>query len=1412
MQASLRKLVQCLVHGWKRASDYTPPALLALLCGTAFAPLISVGAGVTGAEAIAGIGVLSSVGGGVLSGVLASAVDKLCARGGGRQPEPADVEQEVIAELERALAAGDERSGHLSGEIAQVLNRIDAGEVALREAIETGNAAAFAELIAALGRINQAYAEQGVLLDDMARVFDEIRHGQAEQGRDIRELSAQFADFRQVFYELFVVDPGGVPSGATGPGLRAGWTRACPYPGLLSFDERQAPIFYGREKMTGELADRVAGQQAGNLVLVTGASGAGKTSLLRAGLLPMLQRGERVLGSDRWTRWVITPTKDPLGKLATVLATLAGRNWKEIRAELARSPGEANISVQQALDRYMLGREAGPGATRMVLIVDQFEETFTLGADEADVRAFVTALRAAATVPTERGGQPPALVVIAVRGDFLDRCFEYEELADAAEKDLFVVRPMTESEFRLAITGPASNAGLSIEQGLVDLILGDVHAARRDDAVGVLPLLSEAMRITWHNREGNTLTRHGYGRGGGVTRAIETSADRAYASLKTPGQRTLAQDILLSMTVVSDDGQLNSRPVSRAELTATHPADQLDAVRSTLVDGRLIVVDGDTVRLVHDALLTAWPMLREWLDKDKHNWSLHRRFEDDAARWHANEDDDAFLYRGRNLVFFQQAASEWPPDRYRLTVTQRDFLRASERAAARGTRLRHFVVGSLVFLLAVSATGAFIAAHAAGNADQQRSLAVSGQLAALSEDADGDAPTTAAMLAAAAWKEAPTSQARESMLEVLAQPGRAILTRGAPVKAVAFSSDDGGILATAGAAIQLWALATHRPIGSPVIAPGGANGVAFSPGGTILATADGDGTARLWDVSTRRQIGQPLRASGSNGVNAVAFSPDGRILATADGDGTVRLWDVATRRQIGPPLIDSGPALPGRQASDVAFSPGGTILATASLDGTARLWDVATHRQIGAAMTDGASTSILRKVLAVAFSPNGNALATADNDGTVRLWNVGTQRQIGSPITADEGANDVAFSPDGKILAVAENDGVARLWDVATRGQIEPPLAATTAGIMSQVGFSPDGNMLATVSADGATRLWSLTIYRNIEPAVDVGGVDGTAFSPDGKILATADDDGTARLWNLVTQRQVGPPVPAKSSGGVSAVAFSPDGKILATGDDDGTARMWDVATRREIGPPITVSTSRGVSAVAFSPDGKILATGDDDGTVRLWDVATRRQIGPPMSGAPAAVNVLVFNPRGALLATADESGIAQLWNLATRRPFGSHFLPTDVDGMAFSPDGDTLAAALDDGTARLWNIASGQQIGEPMAASAANNVAAVAFSPGGAFLATAGGDGTARLWDVATRRQVGPTMIAGGISGLDAVAFTPDGSTLATVGGDGTAALWNVAFPPDLLAAVCSIADGSLTPQQWSTYVQSAPYIRACP
>ncbi|MEU6720172.1 WD40 repeat domain-containing protein [Nonomuraea sp. NPDC046802] len=1169
-----------------------------------------------------------------------------------------------------------------------------------------------------------------------------------------------------------------------GVGSEGGRRDICPYQGLAPFETDKTEFFFGRARATHNLLDRLRPRLNGHgsVLLVSGASGVGKSSLLRAGVMPALAK------EMRWPCLLITPTSRPLWALAQAWTGAFGGRVETAHERLRDDP-----------------RSMAPGDGRLVLVVDQFEELFILVTDERERQAFVRALHALTEGP--RG----AAVIIGVRADYWDRCAAYPQFAEAIQDGQVIVEPMTESDLRLAITGPAAEVALRIEPGLVETILGELRA----DEAGTLPLLSQALRNTWERREDGRLTIRGYEESGRVRDSVRRAADAVLDRLP-PDDRKTALRVFRRMTLITAGGRVARR---RATLTEIHAAasaqsaerrGQVEALLSAFAGRRLLTLHEDTAEIAHDALLTAWPTLRQWLEPDFTAQAVYDQLIEDAAQWAEHHRDPAFLYRGARLLSVDDVRPRWErdPDSFPPPgPTVERFVAASARAARRASRRRRLVQAGLATLSALALVAAGAAVNAANEAGIQRSFAVSRQLAAQSE-VTGDSALSS-MLAVAAWQVAHTDEARNRLLYAATRTGRGTLTG-------------------------------HTK---------GITALAFSPDGSVIATGGDDGTARLWDVASRRQRGAPItrrKDECSSGVD-LAFSPDGRTLATSCLS-TVWFWDVATHRQVGTPIE-------GKEVvSALAYNPDGKTLVTGNFRGVVQQWDATTHRPYGAPMGRARDKpDLATKINAVAFSRDGKTLATASEDKTARLWDTATSRRLGAPFTGHtEGVTYVAISPDDTTLATVSWDRTVRLWNMDTRQQTGTLKDTNGYSGFNAIAFSPDGTRVATAGGAGHTILWDTAGRRQVLSLRDnVSGVERVAFSPDGKLLAAASDDGVVRLADPQIHLQLGTPMAAQS-----VVALSPDGRTLATGapgEKNPAIQLWDVATQRPTGPPLVPEGARGsVSAIRFTPDGRTLLTSGMDGlrvwdltsrrvvaheaaldgqaeispdgrliavnadkAIVIWDVASRRESGPRIR-VPDHTDVITgmaFSPDGTILATAGFDNRMRLFDVAARREIPGSPPATGggfVNDLAFSPDGRRVAFTAADSAVRLWDVARRRTVGVALIADG-GSMSALAFSPDGLVLATGSDDDNVQLWDLLTYRPLG-TPMKGHSRAVTAIAYSRDGKTLASVAGDGTARLWNVGAPGDLEAAACANAGRSLTRDEWENYVPLEEYRQTCP
>lgn len=1214
------------------------------------------------------------------------------------------------------------------------------------------------------------------------------------------------------------------------PGPRSAAADA-PYRGLATYEPEDADWFCGREDLTAALvAVAVAAHTHGRMVAVVGPSGSGKSSLLRAGLIPAARRGELAVdGSAHWPVVLFTPGAQPHKELATRLGDVFA-----IESDSARSPDGV-----------------APGG--VIIVVDQFEEAFTACHSEEDRRTFFAELRrtARASVADENAHDPNALVLIGLRADFYGHALNYADLVPALQESQLAVGPMSERQVRRAILEPARQAKLDVEDGLVEVLLRDLDPLtgagpdRAAHAAGALPFLSHALLSTWQRGHRRRLTVADYLASRGIHGAIAASADAVFCDLTEPEQQT-AQHLFVRLVHVGDDVADTRRRVPRAELHS--PADPegvvVTYVLERFIEVRLLTADVDTVQITHEALLTAWPRLRAWLDTDREWLRLHRELNVAAAGWHEAHRDPDLLYRGARLA----AARDWTADpavRGGLNERELAFLHNSverdlaDRGAGRRRQRRlQRLVGALAVLLVMTGTLAGYSAsqrrmaeEQRADAREQRDLAVSRQIALTADRLRSSDPVLAAQMSVAAFRVAPTVEARSRLIEASNAPTVTRLVRPSGVPQSIAVTANGALLAAAGAApadthVLLWDLARqHQPqrVGpaltghtAPVYA------ATFSPDGSVLATAGGDRAIRLWnvaDMAAAMPIGEPLTGP-TNTVYSLAFSSNGHLLAAGSADGNVHLFDVTNPEQ--PARIAMLPADSGAYVHAVVFSPNGRSLAAGDAAGSVQLWNLTEPRR---PITIGRAVGLKSKVFTVAFDPNGRTLATGTATGEARIWNV-TEHGLTAdtrPRLADAASfvNAVTFSPDGRQLAVASADRTVRVFDVSTR-TVTNSMAHSEP--VTGVAFLND-QTLTSSAADGVARIWDLTGPTITGATKTVANV---TLSDSGQTLSVASSDNRVAVWDATTPRdprQLGVSVsaPAKYGDIIGVASLSPDGRTVAAGTRTGRVLVWDMTNpgQPKLLPPPTSPLTDLIESVDFSPDGRLLAAGSDDGAVGLWDVTDLQrpvQLAAALNPDRGAIFMVTFSPDGRTLAAAAADSAIVLWDVTdSRQPHQLAALPaSDNDYMysaAFSASGHTLAGGSAAGTIHLWDtsdIRRPVELGEPLKGPD-GYVLGLTFSQHGSTLAASTSAGQVWLWDLASPDR--PRTIAtvqAAEHPVFSVAIAADGHTIVTGSADKTARLWDI--DPELIAArVCTTSGTPINADEWGQYLPGVPYEPPC-
>jgi WD40 repeat protein len=1187
------------------------------------------------------------------------------------------------------------------------------------------------------------------------------------------------------------------------PDLRESFLRACPFRGLMPFQASDGNLFFGRDELTADVVDVIA--RSDNTV-VSGPSGAGKTSLMNAAVIPRLeQQGHAVI--------TIRPlARDSLWE--TLAAAIAERSF---RAPGTQPPGAA--SDQQRTETQLRESFAGEtvqsrvrrlcdclGSDRVVVVVDQFEELLRAGGTRA--RTFGWDL---GQLPSVRHpeGRAFARIVAVIREDDEAQLRSLPPF-DGDAVSAISVGALSVAQLRAAVEEPVRRTGFArYEDKLPERIIDEVRVQPY-----VLPALQVVLTELWERQEADGLLRHSVyqelNRGAGP---LATHLERLWQQV-TLADRDAARRLFLHLVMpVGDDG-FARRAAGQAEVD---PGDW--PIAGTLATQRLVVLRGSAsggalAELVHDSLINQWPALADHL-------SAHRDFlqwRDDLRRrisaWEQSGRQPNQLLTGAAL---KRALAQQDALPGQVSEREREFLLLS-RSRVRKLRRRAFVSAATVLTLIAGLLT--FAVTQQQNASQNASVALSRNLAATAGQLAATNPQLAALLSVAAYRVSGTPGAQVSLAQQLGSLKSIdrFLNPSSPVQKIAFTPD-GHTLISCADEVTEW----HARNGTQMatLPTGKCDGMAVSPDGHTLAVVSlesyGKSAVTVWDYRRRVKL-----ATLPGEVGPVAFSPDGRTLAIGDVQGTkIGLWDVATGSMVTTLAVPRTPGASFPNANGgaaIAFSPGGRFLVADSTL-TPRLpavglvtvvWDLKLHK-IVAQLQGGHS----RGIFSLAFSPDGQVVAAGTHDASVVLYSLATGRPLGV-LHADGDVFGLAFSKNGRTLVSADGGGHVIIWDTARHARLATLTGHTAA--VSSVTLSPDGRTIASGGADGRVILWDVQGTNHLALAAFPQAAGPAVISPDGHILAAAGTDAGG-IWDISRGVKLAS-LPAKTT----PIGFTLAGRTLVLIRTSGSLILWNVAEDRQTAsfalPGATVSGAR--TTAVLSPDGTTLAYGTNGtGDVALWDLQRQAQTATFATHQPG-VNSLAFSPDGATLAVGTTDQII-LWNVSQRRVAAT--LPGEnpsggVLSVALSPGSRTLASTALEGSQTgvgcaacyviLWNLSSHAQIAM-LGGFSPSEPNSLAFSPDGSLLAS-GTSSEVILWSAPQRTSIATLHVPGPVS------FSRDGRILATssqwnanlIMGTGIT-LWDVSSA-DWARQLCQIAGRDLTRAEWSTYVAGRPYQQICP
>ncbi len=1079
----------------------------------------------------------------------------------------------------------------------------------------------------------------------------------------------------------------------------------CPWMGFRQYTEDKEHLFFGRDDDAARIIEKLRVNP--RLLTLIGPSGVGKTSLIRAGLIPRLRAGEMEDSSD-WEYIALRPTRNPLLELSIKVA-LAKRRLENSTDE-----------IEPEVDRIRAGLENDPKSIikeltglpkKLFLFVDQVEEL--LSKDTVNAEIFVHSL-----LELSKNEEITTATVLNLRDSFHQPLSKFKELYSTLTENLVHIDELTKSQLKRVIDEPASHAHLLLDDGLSEHIVDDL-LSDESPHLGALPLLSNFLVELFERREDNRITLNQYRSIGGVRTSIARHADSFYESL-TPEQQLIAERLLILLSEVGERPELDTcKPVNEATILSLFQNQEagVQEIIQKLIEQRLLVRWEDpesTIELPHASLIKNWPRMQRLLAEKRSSITRGDRIKRRTVSWLESGRSPDDLLKGSQL----QTAIELY-DQYESYIgdQEKDFYKASVDAKTKEDKEKRRRK-ALVIVLSISLACALLTIPYINwitNKSRVAKTTATAARAALDND-----PGAALKLAVQAIDGDESEETIAVLRAAIAGSHLRMSLRGhnETLTSVAVSND-GQLLVTASRddTARIWEVTgnlRHKLEGHL----DNVESASFSPDGQYVATASSDKTIRIWNVSDGKEISK--LEDYSQGFNNVTFSSDGRLVLAAGERGSAVVWDYTVSKKASF-ILEHGTDF---GLNSAVFSPDTKLVATASGDKTAIIWDVATQKRL----------KILEhtdSVLNLAFGRDGSVLVTAGKDGIARIWNV-ADGSLKHELKGHNGqVNCATFDQTGERLVTASMDATAIIWDWRT-GKKLLSLKGHAVTLTSAV-FSPDGRFVYTSSADSEARVWE--VRENLQQE-DIQGhqqaVNEISFNFKGDMFLTASNDKNVNIWKSGS-KEIIKTFPHTSA--ILSAKFSPNGEFIATATETGEIFLWEVESGKKREFPGHTSP---VSSVAFDPTGDLLASGDKGGFVKIWKISTGKQLvsfdqtNGRKNGAFTGVS---FNKTGDVLAASNEDRVVRFWNVYSYDALPTWKLGTgSVNNVSFGINNNVLISCFDK-SVRVWNRNEGKEIKTFLGHSAPVNQAE--YSPDGKFIVSGAEDNTLRIWSSHLEREL---------------------------------------------------------------------------